>query len=203
MRHLKYLVLLALLALPAAYAQAQVSIGVQIGPRYGFYNPPPVCPYGFYSYYPFDCAPYGYWGPDYFVDGAFIGVGPWDRFYFTQPVYYRPFYFNRGFGFHEGFHRFRGDDRFHDGFRGFHDEGRFRNDGRGFRADNHDHFRGGDGYRSFNGRGRNYSDGSSYGGNRAMGNGGGHSYSGGSHSGGSHSGGGSHGNGGSRNGGHR
>ena len=218
MRYLKYLALLALLALPVAYAQAQVSIGVQIGPSYGLYNAPPVCAYGFYPYYPFACAPYGYWGPDYFVDGVFIGAGPWDRFYFTQPVYYRPFYFNRGFGFHEGFRRFRDDDdfrggfrRFHDddrfrhtGFRSFRDDGRFRNDGRGLRADNRTHFRGGDGFRSFNGGSRNYSDGRSYGSNRGMGNGGGRSYGGGhSYSGGSHSGGGSHGNGGSRNGGGR
>ena len=129
MRYLKYLALLALLALPVAYAQAQVSIGVQIGPSYGLYNAPPVCAYGFYPYYPFACAPYGYWGPDYFVDGVFIGVGPWDRFYFTHPVYYRPFFFNRGFGFHDGFRRFHDDDDFRGGFRRFHDDDRFRHTG--------------------------------------------------------------------------
>jgi hypothetical protein len=90
MRHLKYLALLVLLALPAAYSQAQVSFGVQIGPSYGFYNAPPVCEYGFYPYYPYACSPYGYWGPDYFVDGVFIGVGPWSNFYYRYPAYYRP-----------------------------------------------------------------------------------------------------------------
>ena len=212
MRYLKYLALLALLALPVAYAQAQVSIGVQIGPSYGLYNAPPVCAYGFYSYYPFTCAPYGYWGPDYFVDGVFIGVGPWDRFYFTHPVYYRPFFFNRGFGFHDGFRRFHdGDDfrggfrRFHDddrfrrtSFRSFHDNGRFRGEDHGFRADNDSHFRGNDfhgngfrgndGFRSFNGGGRGFSEGRYSGGNRSMGNGGGKSYGGHSYGGGSYGG---------------
>jgi hypothetical protein len=90
--YLKYLVLLALLLVPVAYSQAQVSIGVQIGPSYGIYNAPPVCPYGFYPDYPFGCAPYGYYGPEWFVDGVFIGAGPWYNFYYTRPVYYRPFY---------------------------------------------------------------------------------------------------------------
>src|SRR5215469_5990941 len=115
MRYLKYLVLLlALMTLPAVHSQAQVAIGVQIGPSYGVYNAPPVCPYGFYPAYPFDCAPYGYYGPNWFVDGVFIGAGPWYNFYFIHPTYYRPFYFNRGFGFRPGFERFHGDrfDRF-------------------------------------------------------------------------------------------
>ncbi len=57
-------------------ASAQVS--VQIGP-------PPVCPYGYYEEPPYTCAPDGYYGPEWFVDGAFIGAGPWyhgrDHFY--------------------------------------------------------------------------------------------------------------------------
>ena len=46
----------------------------------GYYvdpGPPPVCPYGYYSYYPYACAPYGYYGPSWFSGGVFIGVGPW------------------------------------------------------------------------------------------------------------------------------
>src|SRR6516162_3934890 len=101
----RYLALLFLLAIPATYSQAQVSIGVQIGPSYGLYNPPPVCAWGYYPDYPFDCAPYGYWGPDWFVDGVFIGAGPWYHFYYTHPAYYRPFYVGR-FGFHRDFDRF-------------------------------------------------------------------------------------------------
>src|ERR1700675_1579082 len=51
-------------------APAQVSVGVNIGVA-------PVCPYGYFDYAPYDCAPYGYYGPDWFVGGIFIGAGPW------------------------------------------------------------------------------------------------------------------------------
>ena len=47
-------------------AQISISIGVE-----------PVCPYGYFDYAPYDCAPYGYYGPDFFVGGLFIGAGPW------------------------------------------------------------------------------------------------------------------------------
>src|SRR5271157_1851754 len=49
-------------------------------PGYGqpvYVGPPPVCPYGYYPYYPYTCAPYGYYGPSWFVGGVFIGAGPW------------------------------------------------------------------------------------------------------------------------------
>ncbi|HTZ76137.1 MAG TPA: hypothetical protein VMB47_19640 [Candidatus Aquilonibacter sp.] len=48
----------------------QVSVGVSIGP-------PPDCPYGYYDYAPYACAPYGYYGPEWFSGGVFIGAGPW------------------------------------------------------------------------------------------------------------------------------
>lgn len=51
---------------PAPQAQVAISIGVA-----------PVCPYGYFDYAPYDCAPYGYYGPDWFVGGVFIGAGPW------------------------------------------------------------------------------------------------------------------------------
>lgn len=51
-------------------ASAQISIGVNIGPE-------PVCPYGYFDYAPYNCAPYGYYGPDWFVSGVFVGAGPW------------------------------------------------------------------------------------------------------------------------------
>jgi len=54
----------------APVAHAQVSVGVNIGPS-------PVCPYGYFDYEPYDCAPYGYYGPDWFVGGVFLGAGPW------------------------------------------------------------------------------------------------------------------------------
>src|SRR5271155_1873671 len=49
---------------------SQVSVGVNIGPA-------PICPYGYFDYAPYNCAPYGYYGPDWFVGGLFIGAGPW------------------------------------------------------------------------------------------------------------------------------
>src|SRR5690349_10067381 len=73
MRYLKYFALLAVLGfLAAAPSQAQVRWGIGIGVGPGYYGPAPVCAYGYYSYYPYDCAPYGYYGPDWFVDGVFI-----------------------------------------------------------------------------------------------------------------------------------
>ena len=59
--------LLAGLALaPSAKAQIMVDIGV-----------PPVCSYGYYGYAPYECAPMGYYGPGYFYNGIFLGMGPW------------------------------------------------------------------------------------------------------------------------------
>ena len=49
-------------------AQAQVSVTI---------GPPPVCPYGYYEVPPYNCAPDGYYGPEWFVGGVFIGAGPW------------------------------------------------------------------------------------------------------------------------------
>ena len=57
-----------------AAAQVSVSIGA-----------PPVCPYGYYEAPPYTCAPDGYYGPEWFSGGVFIGAGPWyhgaDHFY--------------------------------------------------------------------------------------------------------------------------
>jgi hypothetical protein len=47
---------------------AQVAVGIGVAP---------VCPYGYFDYAPYECAPYGYYGPDWFVGGVFIGAGPW------------------------------------------------------------------------------------------------------------------------------
>ena len=51
---------------PTTQAQVEVNIGVA-----------PVCPYGYYVVPPYDCAPYGYYGPEWFTGGIFIGAGPW------------------------------------------------------------------------------------------------------------------------------
>lgn len=59
---------------PNATAQISVRIGEQ-----------PVCPYGYYEARPYRCAPDGYYGPEWFNGGIFIGAGPWyhgnDHFY--------------------------------------------------------------------------------------------------------------------------
>lgn len=52
----------------APKAQAQVSINIGVAPE---------CPYGYYDYAPYACAPYGYYGPEWFTGGTFIGAGPW------------------------------------------------------------------------------------------------------------------------------
>jgi hypothetical protein len=73
MSHLKAFALtpiLAALLSGSAVAPAQVSVGINLGPA-------PVCPYGYFDYPPYDCAPYGYYGPDWFVGGVFLGAGPW------------------------------------------------------------------------------------------------------------------------------
>jgi hypothetical protein len=72
MRMFKFFVLLTLAVgvLFAASPKASAQISVNIGPA-------PVCPYGYYDVPPYNCAPYGYYGPEWFVDGVFIGAGPW------------------------------------------------------------------------------------------------------------------------------
>jgi hypothetical protein len=72
MRGFKSLLCAAALLLPLALApKANAQISVTIG------GPPPVCPYGYYGYAPYACAPAGYYGPGYFYNGIFLGVGPW------------------------------------------------------------------------------------------------------------------------------
>ena len=46
--------------------EAQVAVGVA-----------PECPYGYYDVAPYNCAPTGYYGPEWFNEGAFTGAGPW------------------------------------------------------------------------------------------------------------------------------
>ena len=87
MRYLRYLLILGALIVPVSLAQAQVGVGIGIGPGYGYgYGPAPVCSYGYYDYYPYACAPYGYYGPSWFLGGVFIGAGPWYRGYWGPPT---------------------------------------------------------------------------------------------------------------------
>jgi hypothetical protein len=72
MRGLRFVVVAALAAFcftvtaPKAGAQVAVSVGVE-----------PDCPYGYYDAAPYGCAPSGYYGPEWFTSGVFVGVGPW------------------------------------------------------------------------------------------------------------------------------
>jgi hypothetical protein len=53
-------------AVPKAQAQVSVEVGVA-----------PECPYGYFDVAPFDCAPTGYYGPEWFTGDVFVGAGPW------------------------------------------------------------------------------------------------------------------------------
>src|SRR5580700_7117023 len=72
MKRLTLFVLAAVAAIcfsvSAPKTQAQVAVDVGVAP---------VCPYGYYDVPPYDCAPYGYYGPEWFTGGVFIGAGPW------------------------------------------------------------------------------------------------------------------------------
>src|ERR1700692_4678125 len=100
MRYLKYFGLLGLfviLAGTAANAQVRFGVGIGVGP--GYVSPPA------YVGSPPDCR-YGYYGPEYFDGGVFIGVGPWFHgFYRGYGPGYR--YFGRDYG--RGFRDFRGE----------------------------------------------------------------------------------------------
>jgi hypothetical protein len=107
MRGIKYGLIaalaVALFSIPAPKAQAQIGIGVNIGA-------PPACPYGYYDYAPYNCSPYGYYGPEWFHGGVFLGAGPWFHgprgFYGGVNHAYDPHYgYHGGFPEHGGYHR--------------------------------------------------------------------------------------------------
>jgi hypothetical protein len=97
MKRLKYLAAVVFAGLCFlsfnAKANAQVTFGIQIGQ-------PPVCPYGYFDYAPYQCAPYGYYGPEWFTNGVFLGAGPWygGHEHFSGHVnnHYDPHYGYRG-----------------------------------------------------------------------------------------------------------
>lgn len=160
---------LALIAAPYAHAQ-RIVVGVGFGPQY--VGQPPACVYGYYDYAPYACAPYGYYGPEWFSSGVFIGAGPWYREYYGRPFVRRDFDDRwHGFGDRDHDRDFRGGD--------FH--------GRDFHGND---FRGGDFH------GRSFQGEDSRGGNfHGQGFQGGGSRGGGFHGGESRGGGGSHGGG--------
>jgi hypothetical protein len=72
MNKFKFLAIAAFTAfsLTATAAKPPAQVAVDIGVA-------PDCPYGYYDYAPYACAPYGYYGPEWFTGGIFIGAGPW------------------------------------------------------------------------------------------------------------------------------
>ena len=54
----------------ASTFKTQAQVTVNIGAE-------PACPYGYFDYPPYDCSPTGYYGPEWFADGVFVGAGPW------------------------------------------------------------------------------------------------------------------------------
>ena len=104
MRTLKLMALMSMallvVALPRAKA-AEVGIAIGVGPaHFGVaVGAPPVCAYGYYPDYPYTCAPMGYYGPEWFSGGVFIGAGPW----------FHPYSGFRGhYPVHDGFYAGRG-----------------------------------------------------------------------------------------------
>jgi hypothetical protein len=75
---------------PKAHSQVSINIGV---------GAPPSCPYGYFDYAPYNCAPYGYYGPTWFVNGVFIGAGRW----FHGPANFHG-YVNNRFDPRHGYH---------------------------------------------------------------------------------------------------
>ena len=63
---------LAGLCLAGANTRSAAQINISIGVA-------PACPYGYYNYAPYSCAPFGYYGPQWFTGGVFLGAGPWFR----------------------------------------------------------------------------------------------------------------------------
>ena len=72
MRVFRFLALAAIAgsAFAATTPKTQAQISVEIGAA-------PNCPYGYYDTAPYNCAPYGYYGPEWFSGGNFVGVGQW------------------------------------------------------------------------------------------------------------------------------
>ena len=120
-----------LLAATSQQANAQVSINVNIGAA-------PVCPYGYFNYSPYRCAPFGYYGPQWFQSGVFLGAGPW----FAGPVGFRGYYdrrFDPRYGYHGPFPG-RGERPDWDHHRGWENEfhgGAYRTE---YRHDNGNHY---------------------------------------------------------------
>jgi len=63
--------LLVVIGVGASFAQVVVTV-------------PPSCPFGYYDVPPYDCAPAGYYPPEYFYGGIFLGAGPWSNWGYSH-----------------------------------------------------------------------------------------------------------------------
>jgi hypothetical protein len=70
MRSFAILILSAAAGIGLSAPMAKAQVGVDIGTA-------PDCPYGYYDVAPYDCAPAGYYGPEWFNGDVFVGAGPW------------------------------------------------------------------------------------------------------------------------------
>ena len=157
------------LAAAAPNAQAQVSINIGIGA-------PPACPYGYFDYAPYNCAPIGYYAPQWFQGGMFIGAGPW----FNGPVSFRGYvnrYFDPRFGYrgmlpgrgeHADWGRHQGwEHRFH----GNYAREEYRHDNGNHYGQYKDHGNNGNHYGQYKDRGNGNGRGNENGNGRGNGNG--------------------------------
>lgn len=137
MRRFKYVLIAAFALLffsAVPPARAQVTFGINIGPA-------PVCAYGYYGYAPYRCAPYGYYGPEWFNGGRFVGAGQWHQgpaFYGHVNRHYDPRY-----GYHGGYPSHSDHFDSHNDFHDFHGTHYSDNKGRYHTEQQHSHYTGG------------------------------------------------------------
>ena len=175
MRGLKVLFLATVIVLlPFAamqHANAQVVVGTPgygagYGDGYGYAQP--ACSYGYYNYAPYACAPYGYYGANWFYNGLFIGIGPWAGWGYYGRGYYGG-WGRGGWGYRGGYGYGRGGYGYgRGGYGGGYGHG-------GYPGGGHGGYPGGGGHGGYPGGGGGYHGGGpSGGGYHGGGGGGGH-----------------------------
>ncbi len=105
MRYLKYFVLLGILLMGAGYAQAQVRLGVGVGPVYAGMALRLFARMATTGITRMRARRTAYYGPDWFVGGVFIGAGPW---YHGLDLRSRGYYGRPGWAYGRGGYGYRG-----------------------------------------------------------------------------------------------
>jgi len=95
---MKNLIFAVALILCSLVAEGQAGVQVIVQQPQPAVVEEPVCLWGYYSYAPYDCAPYGYYDSAWFVRGIFIGIGPWRAWRGPHPYGPKPRSL-RGYGF--------------------------------------------------------------------------------------------------------